>query len=110
MVRPMGMIGGRLAYRILKRISGDGDTGYMDGSVYIGRSKLEVLLGPQFWSDIGGKVVIDFGCGEGLQSVEMAQRGAARVIGVDTYAPVLEKARANAARFGVADRCMFTSE
>jgi SAM-dependent methyltransferase len=106
----MGIIGGQLAYSILKSISANGDTGYMDGSVYVGRSKLEVLFGPQFWSQIAGKVVIDFGCGEGLQAVEMVQKGAARVIGVDTYAPVLEKARANAAKFGVADRCTFTTE
>ena len=106
----MGIIGGTLAYKILKRISADGDTGYMDGGVYIGKSKLEVLFGPQLWSQIAGKVVVDFGCGEGLQSVEMVQRGAAHVIGVDTYAPILEKARENAVRFGVADRCTFATE
>ena len=106
----MGIIGGSLAYGLLKRISADGDTGYMDGSVYIGKSKLEVLFGPQFWSQISGRIVIDFGCGEGLQSIEMVQKGAARVIGVDTYAPVLDKARANAARAGVADRCTFVAE
>lgn len=106
----MGVIGGALGYRILRQISADGDTGYMDGSVYAGRSKLEVLFGPTFWSEISGKVVIDFGCGAGLQAIEMAQRGAARVIGIDTYAPVLDEARANAVRAGVADRCAFAAD
>jgi SAM-dependent methyltransferase len=105
-----GFIGGTLGYRILQRICPRGESGYNDGAVYIGKSKLEVLFGPDLWREIDGKTVIDFGCGEGLETAELAQRGASRVIGLDTYAPVLEKARTNAIRFGVADRCAFGAD
>jgi len=105
----LALLGGELGYQVLKRICPRGESGYNDGSAYLGKSKLEVLFGTSFWDDIRGRVVIDFGCGEGDQVVEMAQRGATRVIGVDTYAPVLEIARAQAARAGIADRCTFTS-
>jgi 2-polyprenyl-3-methyl-5-hydroxy-6-metoxy-1,4-benzoquinol methylase len=106
----MSIVGGSLGYHILRRISADGDTGYNDGSVYIGKSKLEVLFGPGLWPDIAGKTVLDFGCGDGLQAIELAERGAKHVFGVDTYEPVLVRARENAARFGVSGRCTFTSD
>lgn len=105
----MGIIGGSLGYHLLKRICPAGDSGYNDGSAYVGKSKLEVLFGPGIWSETRGRRVIDFGCGEGLEAIELAQRGAAHVIGLDTYPPVLEKARANAVRAGVADRCTFAA-
>ena len=105
----MGFFGGPLAYKLLRRISPTGDTGYNDGSAYEGKSKLEALFGGGLWEEIAGRTVLDFGCGEGFQAVELAQRGAARVIGVDISEPMLERARLNADRFGVADRCTFTS-
>jgi 2-polyprenyl-3-methyl-5-hydroxy-6-metoxy-1,4-benzoquinol methylase len=104
------IVGGRLGYKLLQRICPGGESGYNDGSVYAGRSKLEVLFGPQLWPAIQGQTVLDFGCGEGHEAAELATRGAARVIGLDTYAPVLEKARAHAARVGVADRCTFAAD
>ena len=106
----MRLIGGTLGYHLLKRICPAGDSGYNDGSAYIGKSKLEVLLGSSIWDDVRGKTVIDFGCGAGHEAIEIAQHGAARVIGLDTYAPILETARANAVRAGVADRCTFAAE
>ncbi len=68
--------------QVLKRISRSGPTG-CDGSAYAGKSKLAVLMGNEFFADIAGKVVIDFGCGEGTDAVEMATKGAKRVIGID---------------------------
>lgn len=106
----MGVIGGTIGYQILRRISSDGETGYMDGSVYEGRSKMEVLFGPGVWKELEGKVVVDFGCGEGEQAVEMAARGARRVIGLDIREDVLERARERAARAGVSDRCAFVTK
>jgi len=103
----MRLIGGGLGYHVLKRLCPAGESGYNDGSAYFGKSKLEVLLGPTLWDAIRGRAVIDFGCGAGHEAVELAQRGAARVIGLDTYAPILDEARANAARAGVANRCVF---
>src|SRR5450755_1146133 len=57
---------------------------------------------------IEGKTVIDIGCGPGHYSVALAARGAARVLGVDFAAGMIELARARAAGAGVADRCTFT--
>jgi SAM-dependent methyltransferase len=73
-----------------------------------GRSKLE-LLGSSFLSKIPGKTVIDFGCGIGNEAIEMTQRGAARVIGIDIREEPLRIAREAAASAGVQDRCIFTT-
>src|SRR5215467_13864806 len=105
----MGIIGGPIAYRLLRRISVDGETGYCDGSAYDGVSKIETLLGKRIWEETKDKVVIDFGCGNGEDAVEVAKRGAKRVIGVDIRERALEKARARAADRGVSDRCLFTT-
>ena len=104
----MGIIGGTLGYRILRYLS-PGTTGNHDNSAYDGRSKLEVLFGPQIWDELRGKVVIDYGCECGTESTEMAQRGAVRVIGIDVREPPLADARAAAAKAGVSDRCVFTT-
>ncbi len=104
----MGIIGGQLGYRLLKAVNPTGDEG-VDASAYVDTSKLDVLLGAEFWADLAGGTVIDFGCGMGGESVEMAKRGAGRVIGIDMREDVLEEARALADREGVADRCTFTT-
>ena len=106
----MGIIGGTVGYHILRRLCPTGETGYMDGSVYQGKSKLEVLFGERIWDELAGKVVIDFGCGTGQQCVEMAQHGAKKVIGLDMRESVLAEAREAAERAGVSDRCVFTTE
>lgn len=106
----MGIIGGSLGYRLLKMIGKGGETGYMDGSAYANKSKLEALLGPDFWREIKDKVVVDFGCGSGSDSVEMAQRGARKVIGIDIQERFLAAARERAKRFGVSDRCAFATK
>jgi len=103
----VGVIGGMLGVSILKRLCPDGDSGYLSGDVYANKSKLGVLLGERFFDEIRGKTVIDFGCGTGGEAVEMAQRGARRVIGVDIRELWLETARRHAQGQGVADRCAF---
>lgn len=80
----------QLQYRILRKIA-PGEPGGMDGGAYAGKSKLDVLLGPLL-PDLAGKSVIDFGCGDGGEAVELAERGA-RVFGVDIRENVLEVAR-----------------
>ncbi|CAN5627943.1 hypothetical protein BH23GEM9_BH23GEM9_05210 [soil metagenome] len=105
----MGAIGGEIGYRLLKRIGGTGDSGRTDGSAYRGRSKLDVLLGAMLWDAIRDRVVIDFGCGTGDEAVEMAQRGARDVIGLDLQERFLCVGRERAAAAGVADRCTFVS-
>lgn len=105
----MGVIGGTLGYHLLKLIS-KGKTESTHGGAYANKSKLEALLGPDFWRDIKDKVVIDFGCGPGEVSVEMAQRGARKVIGIDIQERWLAMARAHAARAGVNDCCTFATQ
>lgn len=106
----MALIGGELGYRLLQSISRDGETGYCDGSAYSGRSKLEVLFGPEIWREFEHKVVIDFGCGAGNEAVEIAQRGARRVIGLEKREQLRREGAERARRAGVADRCNFTAE
>ena len=106
----MGIIGGSVGYHLLRRISADGETGYCDGSAYEGVSKLETLLGNKIWADTKDKVVIDFGCGDGEDAVEVAARGAKRVIGVDIRERALANARKRAEARGVSDVCVFTTQ
>jgi SAM-dependent methyltransferase len=112
----MGIVGGRVGYRLLRGIGRRGEAagplpGHAPwrGKAYEGRSKLEMLFGPGIWAEVAGKVVIDFGCADGVQAIEMAMHGAKRVIGVDTRLSVLETARQAAAASGVADRCVFST-
>ena len=78
----MGIIGGNLGYRILRTISpGQPDT--MNGGSYANKSKTEALLGPSVWDEIADRTVIDFGCGPGLEAIEIAEHGARHVYGID---------------------------
>jgi SAM-dependent methyltransferase len=104
-----GFVGGWLAARIL-RWANPSKTSRCTGTAYLTRSKIDALLGEDVWAHIKGKTVVDFGCGTGGDAIEMAQRGAARVIGVDDRQRVLDEATEKARRAGVADRCHFTRE
>lgn len=95
-----------IQYRILKTIS-PAAPDCCTGSFYAGKSKLAVLLGEDFFAKIRGKVVVDFGCGEGADAVEMAQKGARRVIGIDIFEELLQSGRQKAASCGVQDICSF---
>lgn len=105
----MGFIGGALGVRIMTWLSPHGENSNLDGSAYCNKSKLEVLFGPDFFDQICGRTVIDFGCGLGDESMEMVQRGAARVTGIDIRQTLLNKATARAAELGLSDRCTFTT-
>jgi SAM-dependent methyltransferase len=93
----MGMIGGSVGYRLLRAISPD-EPDHMSGSVYAGRSKLQDLLGNGIWDEIKGKIVVDFGCGRGAEAIELAQRGAELVYGIDLLERLLVIAREEAAK------------
>src|SRR5271156_2868400 len=95
-----------IQYRILKRISPQSPD-YRTGSVYEGKSKLAILLGDEFLGKISGKTIVDFGCGEGAEAVEMAQKGAKQVIGIDVREDVLQTARKRAITAGVQNCCLF---
>jgi SAM-dependent methyltransferase len=101
-----GVIGVTMRYALFRRFWPDGERAAPgDGGAYRNRSKLEVLFGPQFWSEIRGKDIIDFGCGVGAEAIEMAQRGARRVIGIDNRQKVLDMAAQSAEASGLGDRC-----
>lgn len=95
-------------YRVLKLIS-PGAPGICSGAAYLGKSKLEVLLGSEFLQSVEGKVVIDFGCGEGNEAIEIARSGAKRVIGLDIREDVLRRAAGKALAVGVGELCVFAS-
>lgn len=97
-----------LQYRVLTRLS-PGCPDCCSGSVYIGKSKLEVLLGREFIGRLVGKTVIDFGCGEGDEAIEMARKGVRQVIGIDIREDALQKARAKALAAGLEKQCCFTT-
>ena len=94
----MALIGGRLAALILNRYDWH-DLEAQPG--YSGEGKLNPLFGPEFWTQIRGKTVIDFGCGHGAEAIEMARCSAARVIGVEALESSISVARENLALTGL---------
>jgi ubiquinone/menaquinone biosynthesis C-methylase UbiE len=98
-----GFLGGPLARLILDRYKWTD----MTGDNYLGKSKLEMTLGSEVWSKIKGKTVLDFGCGDGAEVVEIAERGVTKRVGLDIDPSLLRRARARAAAAGVSERCEF---
>lgn len=105
----MAIIGGDIGFFLLRKLGGQGEKNKLDGTAYAGSSKIETLLGKDFWNCIPGKVVIDFGCGVGTDAIEMAKHGARKVIGVDIQQRFLEQARRAAAQAGVGAVCEFAT-
>lgn len=105
----MGIIGGQLGYALLRIIAPRNKASSHDTAEEKSDTKIEQFFGNDFFSLIEGKTVIDFGCGSGIQSVEMAREGAAKVIGIDIQEHLLERGRQIARQLGVADRCFFTT-
>jgi len=107
----MSLIGGAFGIALLNWASRNGAVERCDiATAYIGRSKLEVLLGPQIWDLTRDKDVLDFGCGPGAEAVEIAEHGARHVIGIDLRQRWLELGAELAVAQGVADRCTFARE
>ena len=104
----MGLVGGELGYRLLRRLVKVAP-GNEITTAYDDKSKMEVFFGPEIWEELGDKTVVDFGCEGGVESVDMAQHGVQRVIGIDIREPALEEARAKAKQAGLEDRCLFTT-
>ncbi len=97
-----------LQYRILRTLS-PREPDVLSGAAYHGKSKLRTLLGEDFVRRIPGRTVVDFGCGDGLQAIELARFGARKVIGIDIREDALERAKRNAVEAGVAGVCRFAS-
>ena len=58
-------------------------------------------------ADLSGKTVLDIGCNAGFYSMEMARRGAARVVGIDSDERYLAQGRLAAEALGFADAVEF---
>lgn len=106
----MSILGGHFGIQLLNYASSR-ITPYPDvAPAYAGRSKLEALFGPAIWDDFRGRTVIDFGCGVGDEAIEIAQRGAAHVIGLDRKPLWIETAQQKAAAAGMSGRCTFVTD
>jgi SAM-dependent methyltransferase len=68
---------------------------------------LDRILGADCGDALRGKTILDFGCGTGACSIELAQGGAKRVIGLDIRPSVLDAARRSAEAAGVSSICEF---
>ncbi len=95
-------------YELLRRIRPT-DPPYLAASAYEGRSKLEALFG-DLVGEVSGRTVVDFGCGDGLEAVELARRGAKRVYGIDTNTACLDMARWQANHAGVSHSIELSTE
>ncbi len=109
----MGIIGGALGYKLLQAVAprekfleAEPAKSHPEWET----SKLKQFFGVDFFDVIHQKTVIDFGCGAGFESLEMARKGAGRVIGLDIQKDLLESASRNAVDAGLADRCEFRSD
>ncbi len=102
------LIGGELGYRVLRRfpVPCTWRTRLTSASLPTA-GKLAEYWGQDIWDELRGRVVLDFGCGTGGDSIEIARRGAARVVGIDIVPQALEVAAQAARRAGVAERCSF---
>src|SRR5258707_430567 len=95
-----------LQYNILKRAFSRGPN-FGEGTAYLGKSKAKVVLGEEFLRNAAGKTIIDFGCGEGAEAIDIARCGPKLVIGLDYRESVLEIAKRNAAASGLDGVCQF---
>jgi 2-polyprenyl-3-methyl-5-hydroxy-6-metoxy-1,4-benzoquinol methylase len=58
-------------------------------------------------ANLGGKSVLDIGCGSGVYCIEAARRGAAKVCGIDVSQNMIELAKAYSREFGYENICQF---
>jgi 2-polyprenyl-3-methyl-5-hydroxy-6-metoxy-1,4-benzoquinol methylase len=72
-----------------------------------GAAKLERYFGPDIWTRLANRVVLDFGCGEGKEAIAAALHGAKRVYGIDIRDVSLKIAQESSMEHGVQDKCVF---
>lgn len=101
-------IGGELGYRLLRLLKPGRELPGQGESHFSYVSKIKKIIGDDGWESLRDKTILDFGCGRGVGSIEMAKQGARRVIGLDIRPEVLEVARNYAGEAGVSEVCEFT--
>jgi len=72
-----------------------------------GSAKLEQYFGHDIWTRLAGRVVLDFGCGEGKEAIAAALHGATRVYGIDIRDVSLGIAQESSMEHDVGDKCVF---
>ncbi len=105
----MGIIGGKAGYLVLQNIAPKNSVSVQMNDED-NRPNLPLYFGKDIYKLIQGKSIIDFGCGKGIQAVEIARNGAAKVTGIDIQERWLVAGRKLAAQNAVSDRCIFTTE
>jgi SAM-dependent methyltransferase len=102
------LIGGELGYRVLQQFPIPGTwKSRLTETSSPSSGKLESYWGADIWRALRGRTVLDYGCGFGGDTIEIAKRGAARVLGVDIVPQALAVAVQAAKRANVAERCVF---
>lgn len=92
-----------VGYRILRRIAPASPRESM-GQSKTGWRKLHTMLGPQALEHLARcETVIDFGCGRGEETVELAKLGCKKVIGLDIQPHFLAQGRTAARIAGVSN-------
>jgi 2-polyprenyl-3-methyl-5-hydroxy-6-metoxy-1,4-benzoquinol methylase len=76
-------------------------------TLFRGSMRKRYMMSLEGCEPIRDRTVLDIGCGPGHYSVELARRGAARVLGIDFADGMLDIARQSATRASVQDRCEF---
>ncbi len=102
------LIGGEIGYRVLQNFPTPRTwQSRLSNATTPTPGKLEIYWGDEIWQELIGRTVIDYGCGTGGDTIEIAKHGAARVIGLDIVPEALAVAHRGAERANVADRCIF---
>jgi 2-polyprenyl-3-methyl-5-hydroxy-6-metoxy-1,4-benzoquinol methylase len=105
-------LGGRIGFWVLRSLAKSPvkeTTGpqCLKEDVSGGSAKLEQYFGRDIWTQLAGRVVLDFGCGEGKEAIATALHGAKRVYGIDIRDVSLEIAQKSSIEQGVHDTCVF---
>ena len=94
----------RFGYFVLRSFApGKPSSGHVVGC----EKKLPEYFGDSIYSEIAGKTVIDFGCGVGDQTIELASAGADHVFAVDIQKQLLEIGKARAEESNLSEVCSF---
>ena len=101
-------IGGEVGYRLLRWLKPGREFQGQFEPRYSYIPKIKRIAGDEGWESLRDKTILDFGCGIGYGSIEMAQHGAKRVIGLDIRPDMLEIARRSAEDAGVSESCRFS--
>ena len=82
----------RTAAEAWKRLTSDAPVGRIRATVRAGRERMRSLLLGWLPEDLGGRRLLDAGCGTGMLAIEAARRGA-EVVAVDISPTLVEQGR-----------------